>query len=208
MVQQEVEANTGWDENGEDDLFDDSFQDSRGSDDDDDEFGGFDDEFDTSRRKMTKKQRNTKKGRKSSSRTTRRKKANKGAAPLDESSSDQATARKETVSSGPRWGMPEMFGMACVLLYGVVYFAGSSINERKASKWIEAFYPIVSKQFYMVGENVMDTSGDLDTRSYRNLLTKESQNNYRLYASGRENADALIASLELDPLNLFYLLWV
>lgn len=60
----------------------------------------------------------------------------------------------------------------------------------------------------MVGENLMDTSADLDARTFRTLLTKESQSHYRLYASGRENADGLIANLELDARqDLFYLLW-
>jgi hypothetical protein len=218
-----VGARGGWSESesGED-FADDEFggrDGDDGDDDDDDEFGGFDDEFDVAPKKKKKKKvaekprGSNKKGR--DGRRSRQKKkspkAQKKTSSASSSSSDTSSAKTtppNAVPAGPRWGMPEMFGLACVLLYGVVYFAGSAMNERKASKWIAAFYPIVSQQFHMVGENLMDTSGELDARTYRTLLTKESQSHYRLYASGRENADALIANLELDARqDLFYLLW-
>jgi hypothetical protein len=100
----------------------------------------------------------------------------------------------------PRSYFPEYVAMGMIIIYAMLYFIGSSQNEQKATKFIESLYPLIRDQFYTVGELTMTATDDnesLTTWEARKLLTKESQSQYRLFATGRQYVKGMIVNVNL-----------
>lgn len=78
----------------------------------------------------------------------------------------------------------------CVV-FALVYMWGRNENTKIAEAWMNQFRDLFQTQFYQVGLNPGSGAGDED------LLEKESQHLFKLFASGRKNCKGMMAQLEL-----------
>ena len=189
--EEEIDVESGWGD-GQDEYGDDSSSNNNNNnndDDDDDDFGDDDDDDEFSA-PAKKKPAPTSTSRKSK----KRKQANAAKA----KATAAAAADAATAHLPPPTYYVEYAAMAIILLYAMMYFIGSSTNEQKATSVMEALYPLIRDQFHMVGELTMavtETSTTLTKWEARKLLTKESQSQYRLYATGRQYVKGIIIDM-------------
>ena len=90
----------------------------------------------------------------------------------------------------------EIFGVVLIVMYGFVYFYGSAVNSRKALTWIKKFRSIYTEQFVEIGNA---TNTNETTSNPSELLLKESQASFYLFASGRVNCRGVTTELQLRP---------
>tara|TARA_B100000795_G_C22718488_1_gene406446 strand:+ start:69 stop:1082 length:1014 start_codon:yes stop_codon:yes gene_type:complete len=180
---EEEDEDNSWDDEDVQDLDDDS--NDFGDDDEDDEFAA-------PKKKIKKKQikkKNNKNKKIEKNKKNKRKKA-----------STKSSKFTNPMLTSPRSYIGEYIAMVLIILYAMMYFIGSSQNEQRATSFMEAFYPVVRDQFHTVGEDRMlltDNHTDLTKWEARKLLTKESQSQYRLYATGRKQVKGMIVDLKL-----------
>ena len=77
-------------------------------------------------------------------------------------------------------------------LYFVTYFYGSATNARYAMLWIKKFRAVYEDEFAEVGKH----GGGTDAQSSMDLLLKESQSQFLMYASGRANCRGVLTELK------------
>jgi hypothetical protein len=172
------------DEFGDDDwaVGDDGDDDAKdGADDeeeDDDEFGEYD------REEQAKKKRSPK-GRKSS-------KGGKDGSGASSGGGKRARGPRVRVRKQKDFSF-EYFAGAFFFLYFINYFYGSAVNARQALAWIKAFRTVYENEFHVVG-----TSGEnVSVPNASDLIVKESQAEYSLFATGRANCRAVVTELKL-----------
>ena len=207
MQELEVE-NNGW---GDDDSETHYTDDDNDDGDDDDYFGAEDEDEDDEFRppKPTKKKKKQTK-KKASSSTQKKRKTGRTTSKKISSTSKEAHADQSDIPvTSPKSFIGEYIAMFLILVYAMLYFVGSSTNENHATAFMEIFYPVVRDQFHMVGETTMtltDNNKDLTKWEARKLITKESQSQYRLYATGRKNIKGMTLDIKLiDRQDLFYM---
>ena len=190
---EEIEVDGGWND-GQDEFNKDEFN---------------DDEFDVPKKRSKKPKKKSTSSR-SSTKKQARSSSKKNKASKRSSSKTNAQGKQDPNAAllEPRNYYLEYFAMFLIVVYAMIYFIGSSNNEQKATLFMEQLYPIVRDQFHMVGEltmTVTDTNPTLTTWEARKLLTKESQSQYRLYATGRQYVKGMTIDIQLiDRQDLIY----
>lgn len=85
----------------------------------------------------------------------------------------------------------EIAAAVCLVIYAINVFVGKSSNEAIALAWARAYVSeggVLEKNFSLLGP------GDLDDGE---VLMKESQSQFKFYASGRRYCDGFLATLDL-----------
>ncbi|AWU74922.1 uncharacterized protein C5L36_0B01860 [Pichia kudriavzevii] len=80
----------------------------------------------------------------------------------------------------------ELFAIAAISIYYLVYKLGAGYNEKVALNFINSILPTLKENFYQVG--VTETQ----------LFAKDDDQNYTLYASGRTKIQSMTAKIQLQ----------
>ena len=90
----------------------------------------------------------------------------------------------------------ELIAGVIILLYGFTYFWGSAVNSRKALTWVKKFRSLYTEQFVEIGNA---TNTNQTTNNPSELLLKESQASFYMFASGRANCRGVTTEIQLRP---------
>eukprot|EP01027_Heterolobosea_sp_BB2_P002725 GEZU01004096.1.p1 GENE.GEZU01004096.1~~GEZU01004096.1.p1 ORF type:complete len:453 (-),score=186.48 GEZU01004096.1:234-1592(-) len=84
----------------------------------------------------------------------------------------------------------EILAIWGLLIYGSVYYYGRKANEQVVKKWATTFSELFRRNFSSI--NIDPATGKTGMR-----LTKDSQSEFKFYATGRAHCHGLLASFEL-----------
>lgn len=91
----------------------------------------------------------------------------------------------------------ENYYMEIIMIVGIVvyflnFFTGKTKNQKIANQWFAAHRPLLESQFSMVGDD-----GNKDMAEIQEPLTKESENIFSFWCSGRICCEGMLVELRL-----------
>lgn len=79
-----------------------------------------------------------------------------------------------------------------IVVYFINFFTGKTKNQKIANQWFAAHRPLLESQFSMVGDD-----GNKDMTEIQEPLTKESENLFSFWCSGRICCEGMLVELRL-----------